>query len=229
MASGRARNKPVVDAAALRAAIIETLYPISAYELADACTALGLLPQGDGEDPMNSKRSYVSKRLHGNSLAELVDLGERVAELYGDELLAPVLSGIGPHGVDGELKQLIFAANGPKPRIVLRDAINNVIEIVENGQYCLLYDRPLGADGLAWGELTEWWAAKTGSDATEPETRRKLYRRLLESLSSESPPERTLFNAYKARYRREFDGRSTVVRQPKIVVEIPDRMVRHVS
>jgi hypothetical protein len=80
---------------------------------------------------MNSKRSYVSKRLHGNSVAELVELGERVFELYGDEYLAPVLSGIGPHGVDGELKQLIFAANGPKPRIVLRDAINNVIEIVE--------------------------------------------------------------------------------------------------
>jgi hypothetical protein len=200
-------SRPIVDAAALRTAIIETLYPISAYELADACTALGLLPQRDGDDPMSSKRSYVSKRLYGQSLAELVELGERVAALYGDEHLAPVLSGIGPHGVDGELKQLIFAANGPKPRIVLRDAINNVIEIVENAEYCLVYDRPLGGDGLTWGELTEWWAAKTESDPTEPETRKQLYRRLLESLSHDSPPERVLFNAYRTRYRREFDGR----------------------
>jgi hypothetical protein len=221
-------NKPVVDAAALRAAIIETLYPISAYELADACTALGLLPQREGEDPMNSKRSYVSKRLHGNSVAELVELGERVSELYGDEYLAPVLSGIGPHGVDGELKQLIFAANGPKPRIVLRDAINNVIEIVENAEYCLVYDRPLGADGLTWGELTEWWAAKTGSDPTEPEIRRKLYRRLLESLSNDSPPERTLFNAYKARYRREFDGQMPVL-LPQVYLHYDPYTIRELA
>jgi len=37
------------------------------------------------------------------------------------------------HGVAGDLKNLIFAADGPKPRIVLRDAINNVIEIVPAG------------------------------------------------------------------------------------------------
>jgi hypothetical protein len=220
-------NKPVVDAVALRAAIIETLYQISAYELADACTALGLLPQHEGEDPMNSKRSYVSKRLHGNSVAELVELGERVSELYGDEYLAPVLSGTGPHGVGGELKQLIFAANGPKPRIVLRDAINNVIEIIENAEHCLVYDRPLGADGLTWGELTEWWAAKTGSDPTEPETRKKLYRRLLESLK-DSPPERTLFNAYKARYRREFDGQMPVL-LPQIYLHYDPYTVRDLA
>jgi hypothetical protein len=65
----------------------ETLYPISAYELADACTALGLFPRREGEDPMDSKRNYVSKRLHGSSLAELVELGQRVAELYGSERL----------------------------------------------------------------------------------------------------------------------------------------------
>ncbi len=36
---------------------------------------------------MDSKRNYVSKRLHGSSLAELVELGQRVAELYGSERL----------------------------------------------------------------------------------------------------------------------------------------------
>jgi very-short-patch-repair endonuclease len=176
----------------------------------------------------NSKRSYVSKRLHGNSLAELVNLGERVAELYGGEHLAPVLSGIGPHGIDGELKQLIFAANGPKPRIVLLDAINNVIEIVENADYCVVYDRPLGADGLAWGELTDWWAAKTGGDASEHETRKRLYRRLLESLSNDSPPERTLFNAYKSRYRREFGGRVPVL-LPQVYLHCDPYTIRELA
>ncbi len=34
-------------------------------------------------------------------------------------------------GVDGELKNIIFASSGPKPEIVLRDAVNNIVEIVK--------------------------------------------------------------------------------------------------
>src|SRR5688572_21466176 len=121
-----------INAGALRLAIIEALYPISAYELADACAALGLMPAREGEDPFSSKKRYISTRLHGYSLSELIDLGQRIAEDYGDDELARVLARTGPQGVDGELKNLIFAADGPKPRIVLRDALNNLIEIVEN-------------------------------------------------------------------------------------------------
>jgi hypothetical protein len=46
------------------------------------------------------------------------------------------------------MKNLIFAADGPKPRIVLRDAINNDLEIVENAESCLIYDQPLADAGL---------------------------------------------------------------------------------
>jgi hypothetical protein len=198
---------PAVDAGALRSAIVETLYPISAYELADVGQGLGLPPPDAGEDPMQSKRRYVARRLHAHSLAELVDLGERVAELYGSELLGPVLAGVGRLGVDGELKQLVFAANGPKPRIVLRDALSNVIEVVENAEYCLVYDRPIGPDGLTWSALTEWWAARTATDPSEPETRRQLYLRLRESLAENSPAEHVLFEAYRSRYRPELGGR----------------------
>jgi hypothetical protein len=42
---------------------------------------------------------------------------------------------------------------------VLRDAINNVIEIIENAEYFLVYDRPLAEHGLTWGDLVEWWMA----------------------------------------------------------------------
>jgi very-short-patch-repair endonuclease len=195
-----------INAGALRLAIIEALYPISAHELADACAALGLMPAREGEDPFSSKKRYISTRLHGRSLSELIDLGQRIAEDYGDDELARVLACTGPQGVDGELKNLIFAADGPKPRIVLRDALNNLIEIVENEEYCLVYNRPLKPEGLTWGELTSWWADREGSDPAQPETRRRLYRRLRASLSDNSPGERVLFDAYKTRYRRDLRG-----------------------
>jgi hypothetical protein len=61
----------------------------------------------------------------------------------------------GYRGVDGELKNLIFAATGPKPKIVLTDPINNTIDITENAEYSLVYDQPLAANGLTWRELVE--------------------------------------------------------------------------
>jgi hypothetical protein len=66
--------------------------------------------------PIRTTRRYIGERLHGLSPTELFDLGKRIAEYYGDEHLTEVLGGLGPRGVDGELKQLIFAADGPKPR-----------------------------------------------------------------------------------------------------------------
>ena len=56
------------------------------------------------------------------------------------------------------MKNLIFAAVGPKPEIVIDDAVNNDLRIVGNEQGCLIYDRPLAAHGLTWAELTAWWA-----------------------------------------------------------------------
>jgi hypothetical protein len=193
-------------AAQLRRAIVETLYPISAYELEEACVALGLAPAGENESPFENKRRYVSRRLVGLALPGLVDLGRKVEEYHENEALSQLLGSTGASGVDGELKNLIFAANGPKPRIVLRDAINNVVEIVENAQYCLVYDRPLSPHGLTWVDLTVWWAKREGTDPDDATTPKDLYRRLRESLSSESPPELVLFEAYASRYRREFGG-----------------------
>lgn len=61
---------------------------------------------------------------------------------------APVFAGrrIGA-GVPGSMKNLIFAADGPKPEIVFSDALNNDVRVVKNEQFCLLYDRPLAAHG----------------------------------------------------------------------------------
>jgi hypothetical protein len=67
--------------------------------------------------------------------------------------LQQLVSRAGARGVVGDFKNLIFAADGPKPELVLRDAVNNTIEIVKHADRCLVYDRPLPADGLSWGAL----------------------------------------------------------------------------
>ncbi|MEO1376135.1 MAG: hypothetical protein AAFW70_17850 [Cyanobacteria bacterium J06635_10] len=51
-------------------------------------------------------------------------------------------------GVTCSVKNLIFAANGPKPEIVLSDSVSNDIEIVKNADYCLIYDRHIEPHGL---------------------------------------------------------------------------------
>ena len=111
--------------ARLRDAIVDALYPISAYELEDVCVGLGLPGPDEGESAFASKRAYVRRRLFGWQLADLADLARRVIDEYGAEELIAAMSQLGPSGPDGSLKNLIFAADGPKPRIVLRDAINH--------------------------------------------------------------------------------------------------------
>ena len=66
-------------------------------------------------------------------------------------------------GVSGTAKNLIFASNGPKPEIVLADAINNDIKIVKHEERCLVYDLPLTKDGLLWKHLIGWWAERSES------------------------------------------------------------------
>ncbi|MET7395964.1 hypothetical protein ABZS66_20970 [Dactylosporangium sp. NPDC005572] len=129
---------------------------------------------------------------------------------YVSELFAPIFSRLDAledaetapayRGVDGKLKNIIFASTGPKPRIVLRDALNNVIEVVEGAEQCLFYDRPLADSGLSWDELVQWWRTAAGDmeGKTDTEVARHLYGRLAASLASE--PEKLLFRSYCERY-----------------------------
>lgn len=171
---------------------------VKAQDLAEVCVYLGLQPKGEYENPFSSKRGYVRTRVLNKSMDELADLARRVVAQFGAPELAGVLARLGAHGVAGDLKNLIFAADGPKPRIVLRDAINNVIEIVENGQYCLIYDRPLAEHGLTWGELVEWWRDLPGSAVPQQEAARDMYTRLSRSLANDA--EKFFFKTYCTRY-----------------------------
>jgi len=187
----------------LREAIAEALYCISAYELDQVCDGLGMAPAPAGTDPMNSKRAYVRKRLLGMSASEVVDIGKEVAAQYEDLTLLALVSPDEMRGVKGEVKNLIFASVGPKPRIVLRDAINNKIEVVANEDSCLVYDRPLTA-GLSWGELVSWWTETSPDPGSDPEARLRPRLRL----SLDSPAEKVLFDAYGSFYTT--DGRDQV-------------------
>jgi hypothetical protein len=130
---------------------------------------------------------------------------------YLNELFNPLFSGLDDlqdtraandslHGVDGQLKNLIFASTGPKPEIVFRDAINNVIDITRNAEHCLFYDRPLNNGGLTWGELVTWWRLTAKLDNKDDnEVGRNLYGRLSASVK-DNPVERLVFRTYCERY-----------------------------
>ncbi|WP_157951255.1 hypothetical protein [Cyanothece sp. BG0011] len=101
-----------------------------------------------------------------------------------------------------EFKNLIFAANGPKPEIVLIDATTNEIKIVKNEKYCLVYDRMLTETGLLWEHLVDWWRDREDLHEQERSTQRhELYKRLESSLE-DNDPEKLLFYTY---YRTFFE------------------------
>lgn len=181
----------------LRDAIAAALYDVSARDLADECVRFGLAPQTPDEpDPMSGKLSYVKRRLRDRSIDDLLTLGGKVHEEYETPQLAHLLALSGAHGVAGDLKNLIFAAAGPKPKIVLRDAINNIIEITENAEHCLVYDRALPESGLTWRTLTAWHAGGRDLDEhSELVVARELYARLMASMDG-NEAEQLLFAEY---------------------------------
>jgi hypothetical protein len=93
-----------------------------------------------------------------------------------------------------QLKNLVFTSQ-VRPDIRISDAISNDIEILENADRVLVYDRPIGSDGLRWRELQEWWK-DTSHLASDEEAKRSLYQRLTGALPSNSPPQRNLFDLY---------------------------------
>lgn len=93
------------------------------------------------------------------------------------------------------LKNLIFAAIGSKPDIVIDDTLENGIKIIGNTDNCLKYDFEEKADGLQWLTLVDWW--KKYSDESNVE--KNLYDRLCESLDSDI--EKFFFREYYRIYR----------------------------
>lgn len=175
---------------------------------------LGLDWKGD-EPPGSSdtKRSLIDGYIEGWGLPQLAALARRVvteidiheAHVADLKQLLELFDAGG--GVAGSPKNLIFSANGPKPEIVLRDAMNNDIEIVKNAEYCLVYDQPIPPEGLRFAHLVDWWRhrAAFGADVPERDVALSLHARLRESLA-DNEAELAVFNAYARRYKnKSFD------------------------
>ena len=136
---------PIKD---LQDAIAETIAgEEKAYDIVSMCKYFGLQTE-DNDDPWYSKRLYVLSLLKDKSENFLIDLAMRVSERYQSDHLKNVLSKF-TSGVSGEIKNIIFAANGPKPDLVLTDAVHNTVDIVANAEYCLVYDKPITGEGLS--------------------------------------------------------------------------------
>lgn len=164
-------------------------------------------------DEEYSKRDVIKEYTEGWELIRLAALARRiVAELdVTGQLLTDLTALLGEYdrggGVGTPAKNLIFAANGPKPELVLRDAVNNDIEITRNGEYCLVYDQPIPADGLTYSNLIEWWRKHQGFADFMPsrEVGVDLHNRLRASLGN-NPAELHVYDAYAARYKgNQFD------------------------
>jgi very-short-patch-repair endonuclease len=107
-------------------------------------------------------------------------------------------------GVKGTAKNLIFAAIGQKPDIVISDSINNDIKIVNHESNCLVYDRPIPRTGLLWTDLVQWWSDMNGIVKVNRDVEIQLYHRLMGSLDSE--PEKILFKSYFWFFRYQLNG-----------------------
>ncbi|MBL1074776.1 hypothetical protein JK358_10245 [Nocardia sp. 2] len=157
----------------------------------------------DPPSKIGSKRDLIRYYTDDWPLSELIDLARRIVDDYGTvgnevpELLAEYAR---RGGVDTPAKNLIFAANGPKPEIVLRDAVNNDIEIVKNAEYCLVYDEPIPATGLTFQHLIDWWRKHKGASGDDRDVGVSLYRRLMDSLN-ENEAEQLIFDVYGGRYK----------------------------
>jgi hypothetical protein len=116
----------------------------------------------------------------------------------------PVFELLSLHASRGRPKNLIFASQ-IKPDIIVRDTLDNDIEILSHADAILVYDRPIESDGLRWRDLQQWWA-ETNNIGTPKVAKASLYRRLLECLPESSPPQRALFEAYYAGFGAQVPG-----------------------
>ncbi|MEV0352215.1 hypothetical protein AB0H88_41170 [Nonomuraea sp. NPDC050680] len=73
-------------------------------------------------------------------------------------------------------RALIFATLS-KPDIRIEDVLNLDIEVLSDQDNVLVYDRPIGTDGLLWRDLHAWWK-DTRQIASDEAAKKSLYFRL---------------------------------------------------
>lgn len=108
----------------------------------------------------------------------------------------PVFTLVGQGRPQVPVALVLFASRAVKPDLRLRDVLDGSLELLSDSEEVLAYDRPVGTQGLTWGELREWWTTGTGIDGM-PRQWTQLWARLRDCLAETgSPPQRLLFDAY---------------------------------
>lgn len=164
---------------------------LGAYDSSHRRFALFLegLASADVRPDEAAQRRFV-ERVNGALRSCGVDLRE--TDIEGGY---PVFTLVSLHSAGkGRPKNLIFGSE-EKPDLRFRDALDNDIEIVTNADKVLVYDRPIGVDGLRWHDLQLWWSETEGTADAEA-AKRSLYTRLRKSLPRNSPPQALLFDAF---------------------------------
>ncbi|GAA1598535.1 hypothetical protein GCM10009678_94570 [Actinomadura kijaniata] len=106
-------------------------------------------------------------------------------------------------------RALIFATRS-KPDIRFEDVLDLDIEVLNDHVNVLVYDRPIGPDGLRWRDLHTWWK-DTHQITSDDEAKRTLYSRLLASLPKNHkgewyPAQRNLFDLYHQLHGQHVPG-----------------------
>lgn len=97
------------------------------------------------------------------------------------------------HGINGVIKNIIFAPLTKKPDIVMEDTLSNEIKVINNeNDDCLIYNYPLSANGLSWHDLVVWW--NSGIEEYTLKEEQCLFERLETSL--DSAPEKIFMREY---------------------------------
>ncbi|WP_329235388.1 hypothetical protein [Streptomyces canus] len=119
-------------------------------------------------------------------------------------------------------RNLIFATLGT-PDIRFTSALDNDIEIAERSDQVLVYDRPVGKNGLLWRELLAWW--QETREISDPERATwSLFDRMDSSLPPKSDGQKNLFWLYHNIYREDLSAVPALL--PEIWVHWDPRTVR---
>ncbi|MFE7369533.1 AbiJ-related protein [Streptomyces anulatus] len=146
-------------------------------------------------DPASLPDAAAQQRIVEMVNPELAAAGIRL-ERAGDRDGYPYfqLVRIGP-GIARRPKTLVFATT-VKPDIRLASVVDNSVEVLQGADHVLVYDLPVGPDGLRWHNLQQWWQEKNGI-GNEKEAKRDLYNRLLRSMPDDNvSPQRDFFRCY---------------------------------
>jgi len=188
---------------------VELFDNLGAYEASDHRFALFLegLASPDVRPNEDEQRRFV-QLVNGPLQKQGLELRET-----GSEGGYPTFEVVSIHATPrGRPKNLIFASS-MKPDLRFRDAIDNEVEIVTGADEVLVYDRPIGHNGLRWSDLQAWWKDAQRLD-DDGRAKKSLYRRLRSSLPESSPPQLALFDGF-------YNGFKTdVPRLPALLPEV---------